>query len=67
MDVTWHKLAGPLFGNTLATLELDGPRASVTFAQPRSAGSLVEVARLTLTDGRGVGAGTPGRHAGAQT
>ena len=51
VDVAWHKLAGPLFGNTIATLELDGRHAAVSFAQPRSAGSLVEVARLELADG----------------
>ena len=50
VDVAWHKLAGPLFGNTIATLELDGRHAAVAFAQPRSAGSLVEVARLELAD-----------------
>jgi phosphodiesterase/alkaline phosphatase D-like protein len=51
VEVAWHKLAGPLFGNTVATLELDGRRAVVTFAQPRSAGSLTEVTRLDLAEG----------------
>ena len=51
VEVAWHKLAGPLFGNTIATLALDGERAEVTFAQPRSAGSLDPVARLELADG----------------
>jgi hypothetical protein len=59
VDVAWHKLAGPLFGTTIATLELDGRHAAVSFAQPRSAGSLVEVARLTLVDGPGTDAGRP--------
>ena len=27
VEVSWHKLAGPLFGNTVATLELDGRHA----------------------------------------
>jgi phosphodiesterase/alkaline phosphatase D-like protein len=66
VDVAWHKLAGPLFGNTIATLELDGPRAAVSFAQPRSAGSLAEVARLALTDGDRTGAAVPERHVGAE-
>jgi phosphodiesterase/alkaline phosphatase D-like protein len=51
VDVTWRKLVGPLFGNTIATLEIDGRRATVAFAQPRSAGSVVEVARLELAAG----------------
>jgi hypothetical protein len=67
VDVAWHKLTGPLFGNSLATLELDGPQATVTFDQPRSAGSLVEVARLGLTDGREAATPTPQRRAEAQT
>jgi phosphodiesterase/alkaline phosphatase D-like protein len=67
VDVAWHKLTGPLFGNSLATLELDGSQATVTFDQPRSAGSLVEVARLGLTDGREAATPTPQRRAEAQT
>jgi hypothetical protein len=70
VDVAWHKLCGPLFGNTIATLELDGPRAAVSFAQPRSAGTLVEVARLELTgDGPSPerDAAAAERHAGAET
>ena len=51
VNVTWRKLVGPLFGNTIATLEIDGRRATVAFAQPRSAGSVVEVARLELAPG----------------
>jgi hypothetical protein len=50
VEVAWHKVLGPLFGNTIATLELDGGHAAVVFAQPRSAGSLGEVARIPLTD-----------------
>jgi phosphodiesterase/alkaline phosphatase D-like protein len=50
VEVAWHKVLGPLFGNTIATLELDGEHATVVFAQPRSAGSLGEVARIQLTD-----------------
>ena len=51
LEVTWHRLAGPLFGNTVATLELDGRHAEVTFLQPRSAGTVREAAQLVLTDG----------------
>jgi phosphodiesterase/alkaline phosphatase D-like protein len=56
VEVAWHKRTGPLFGNTIATLELDGRHAAVSFAQPRSAGSLDEVARLELADGPRAGA-----------
>ena len=49
--MSWHRLAGPLFGNTVATLDLDGRHAEVTFLQPRSAGTMREAARLVLTDG----------------
>jgi hypothetical protein len=56
VEVTWHKLVGPVFGNTIATLELDGRHAEVTFAQPRSAGSLMAAARLDLADGPRAGA-----------
>ena len=49
VPVTWAKLAGPLFGNMIATLELDDRRATVWFEQPRTAASLTELARLTLT------------------
>jgi len=51
LEVTWHRLVGPLFGNTVATLDLDGRHAEVTFLQPRSAGTVREAARLVLTDG----------------
>jgi hypothetical protein len=51
VEVSWHKLVGPLFGNTVAMLDLDGRHAEVTFLQPRSAGSVREVARLVLADG----------------
>jgi phosphodiesterase/alkaline phosphatase D-like protein len=51
LEVSWHRVAGPLFGNTVATLDLDGRHAEVTFLQPRSAGAVHEAARLVLTDG----------------
>jgi phosphodiesterase/alkaline phosphatase D-like protein len=49
VPVRWEKRCGPLFGNMIATLELDGLRAAVAFEQPRTAGSLVELARLELS------------------
>ncbi len=50
--VGYRRLAGPLFGNTIATLDIDGRSALVRFEQPRTAASLVERARLRLTDPR---------------
>jgi hypothetical protein len=47
--LTWQRLAGPLFGNTIATLHLGGRRAEAVFEQPRSSATLVERARLDLT------------------
>ncbi|MBA3905437.1 MAG: alkaline phosphatase family protein [Pseudonocardiales bacterium] len=47
--VTWERLAGPLFGNTLATLEIEGRAARVLFEQPVTSGTLVVRARLELT------------------
>ncbi len=47
--LSWEQEAGPLFGNTIATLDLDGRRAEVVFEQPLSAATLAERARLELT------------------
>jgi hypothetical protein len=47
--LSWRRLLGPLFGNTIATLDLRGRRAEAIFEQPRSSASLVERARLDLT------------------
>jgi hypothetical protein len=47
--VRWEKLCGPLFGNMIATLELDDRQAAVSFEQPSTAASLTELARLKLT------------------
>jgi hypothetical protein len=49
MPLTWQRLVGPLFGNTIATLKLSGRRAEAIFEQPLSSASLVERARLDLT------------------
>jgi hypothetical protein len=46
--VTWKKVAGPFFGNTIATLRLDGRGAVAVFEQPVSAASLAERSRLEL-------------------
>jgi phosphodiesterase/alkaline phosphatase D-like protein len=46
--VSWKRLVGPLFGNTIATLDFAGRRAEVRFEQPRSAAALRERARLDL-------------------
>jgi phosphodiesterase/alkaline phosphatase D-like protein len=47
--VSWERLAGPLFGNTIASLDIAGPHAEVRFEQPRSSADLQERARLQLT------------------
>jgi phosphodiesterase/alkaline phosphatase D-like protein len=47
--LSWRRLLGPLFGNTIATLDLRGRRAEAIFERPRSSASLVECARLDLT------------------
>lgn len=48
-EVSWDRAVGPLFGNTIATLDIDGRGAAALFEQPRTAGSLVPAARLALT------------------
>jgi phosphodiesterase/alkaline phosphatase D-like protein len=50
--VSWERSAGPFFGNTIATLDITGRRAQSVFEQPVSASSLVERARLDLTEPR---------------
>ncbi|RTL69476.1 MAG: alkaline phosphatase family protein [Pseudonocardiaceae bacterium] len=47
--VSWDKLDGPYFGNTIASLEIDGRNADVVFEQPTGAATLREAARHTLT------------------
>jgi phosphodiesterase/alkaline phosphatase D-like protein len=47
--LTWERLVGPLFGNTIATLDIHERRAEAIFEQPLSSASLVERARLDLT------------------
>ncbi|OLL71477.1 Phosphodiesterase/alkaline phosphatase D [Pseudonocardia sp. Ae168_Ps1] len=47
--VAWERTAGPLFGNLIATLELDGRRAAVRFERPRTASVLDTAAERVLT------------------
>jgi hypothetical protein len=48
-DLSWRKLDGPMFGNLIATLVVDGRDADVFFEQPLSAASLRELGRFDLT------------------
>jgi hypothetical protein len=47
--LSWERLAGPVFGNTIATLDIRGRGAEVFFEQPLSPATLAERARLDLT------------------
>jgi hypothetical protein len=47
--VSWERISGPYFGNTIATLDIDDRQAQVIFEQPRSAATLVERARVELS------------------
>lgn len=46
--MSWTNTAGPVFGNTIATLELSGRKAEVLFEQPDATSELHEVARVPL-------------------
>jgi hypothetical protein len=49
--VRWHRLAGPLFGNDVMSLTLDGSRASIRLDQAGPDGeqpSLREIVRMRL-------------------
>jgi phosphodiesterase/alkaline phosphatase D-like protein len=50
LPMSWRNLSGPLFGNTIATLEATGRSADVVFEQPRDNGELAVVTRISLTD-----------------
>ncbi|TFV55669.1 alkaline phosphatase family protein [Mycobacterium sp. PS03-16] len=52
LTVQWTNSAGPVFGNTIATLHLRGADAEVSFEQPTEDGGLTEVARVPLADRR---------------
>jgi PhoD-like phosphatase len=47
--VSWRKLAGPFFGNAISTLCLDGRSAYVTIERTDKQGTLVPMARTSLT------------------
>ncbi|HET7667740.1 MAG TPA: alkaline phosphatase D family protein [Mycobacterium sp.] len=49
--LTWTNVCGPLFGNTIATLEVNNRKAEVTFEQPGRTAALGEVGRLSLNSG----------------
>lgn len=46
--VTWERTAGPFFGNTIATLDIDGASAKAVFEQPESESTLAQRASLEL-------------------
>jgi hypothetical protein len=46
--MTWTDVCGPLFGNTIATVEINGRAAEVIFEQPRKSATLQEVGRVSL-------------------
>lgn len=50
LPVQWDNVAGPLFGNTIATLRTEQARSSATFEQPNDAGNLIDVVSVSLTD-----------------
>ncbi|WP_137144568.1 alkaline phosphatase D family protein [Mycolicibacterium sp. CR10] len=50
LPMSWRNLSGPLFGNTIATLNAKGRNADVVFEQPRDDGRLSTVTRIALTD-----------------
>ena len=49
LPLSWANTCGPLFGNTIATLQVDGRSAEVLFEQPRGPVVLDEVGRVQLS------------------
>src|SRR6478752_2311930 len=49
LPLSWANTCGPLFGNTIATLQVDGRSAEVFFEQPRGSDALDEVGRVPLS------------------
>ena len=49
LPLSWTNTCGPLFGNTIATLQVDGGTAEVLFEQPRGPVALDEVGRVQLS------------------
>ncbi|MFY1621492.1 alkaline phosphatase family protein, partial [Micromonospora sp. WMMD736] len=52
LRVSWTHTEGPLFGNTVATIDFTGRLAEAYFEQPDDAGGLTEVARIRLSAAR---------------
>ncbi|MGU3652657.1 alkaline phosphatase D family protein [Mycolicibacterium sp. A43C] len=50
LPMSWRNLSGPLFGNTIATLEITERHAGVVFEQPDDEGALSAVSSIGLTD-----------------
>jgi phosphodiesterase/alkaline phosphatase D-like protein len=50
LPLRWTNVAGPVFGNTIATLLIRGRDAELLFEQPRTAAALDEAARVPLSD-----------------
>ncbi len=50
---TWTDVCGPLFGNTIATLEINDRSAEVFFEQPRRTTTLEEAGRVALNPAAG--------------
>jgi phosphodiesterase/alkaline phosphatase D-like protein len=48
LPVSWTNTCGPLFGNTIATMDADGRRAEVFFEQPSGPAALSEAGRVSL-------------------
>ncbi|MDT5185850.1 MAG: hypothetical protein QOI29_4008 [Mycobacterium sp.] len=49
LPLSWANTCGPLFGNTIATIQVDGRSAEVLFEQPRASDALDEVGRVALS------------------
>jgi hypothetical protein len=49
LPLSWANTCGPLFGNTIATIQVDGRSAEVLFEQPRGPDALDEVGRVPLS------------------
>ena len=49
LPLSWANTCGPLFENTIATIQVDGLSAEVLFEQPRGPDALDEVGRVPLS------------------
>ena len=47
--MSWANVCGPLFGNTIATVQINGRSAEVFFEQPRKTATLEEAGRVSLS------------------